>query len=143
MKKVILVGRSNNGKTSLSQKLNQQELAYKKTQTMEFSNHIIDTPGEYIENRRYYHAIISASVDCDVIGLLQAANEPDCIFPPGFGNFFNKPVIGIITKIDLERDTSAVEKILYAAGAQRIFRVSSVTTEGIKEITAYIEEKEY
>ncbi|SNS12698.1 ethanolamine utilization protein EutP [Anaerovirgula multivorans] len=142
MKKIILIGRSGNGKTSLSQKLNQQELSYKKTQTMEFSNHVLDTPGEYIENRRYYHAIISASVDCDVIGLLQAANECDCIFPPGFGSFFNKSVIGIITKIDLEKDTSVVEKILYAAGAQRIFKVSSVTAEGLKEIKTYLEKKE-
>ncbi|ABR46484.1 ethanolamine utilization protein, EutP [Alkaliphilus metalliredigens QYMF] len=140
MKKVILVGRTGSGKTSLSQRLNQQELIYKKTQAMEFSDRVLDTPGEYIENRRFYYAIISASADCDVIGILQAIDEPNCIFPPGFGNFFNKPVIGIITKIDLEHDSGNVESDLYAAGAQQIFRISAVTGEGLEELRVYMEE---
>ncbi|MCC5912248.1 MAG: EutP/PduV family microcompartment system protein [Clostridiaceae bacterium] len=141
MKKIILIGKSGNGKTSLSQRLNQQDLIYKKTQAMEFQKFILDTPGEYIENRRFYNALITGSVDCDVIGLLQAANESDHIFPPGFGNLFNKPIIGIITKTDLVATSVEVEQHLQQAGVERIFKVSALTEEGLKELKDYLEIK--
>lgn len=139
MKKMILIGRSGNGKTTLRQKLTNDELIYRKTQAMEFTDYILDTPGEYIEHRRFYHAIISAAVDCDVIALIQAADELDLSFPPGFGSFFNKPVIGILTKIDLDINSRKVEQALLSAGVQEIFKVSSITGEGLNEIKAYLE----
>lgn len=139
MKKIILIGKTENGKTTLRQKLNQQAVMYQKTQSMEYENSILDTPGEYMENRRFYNALITGSVDCDVIGLVQAANETYLTFPPGFGSMFNKPIIGIITKVDLVKEITETEKHLRQAGAERIFLFSAVTDEGLKEIQAYLQ----
>ena len=46
MKRAMLVGAIGCGKTTLTQRLKAQELKYNKTQAIEFSANIIDTPGE-------------------------------------------------------------------------------------------------
>ncbi len=51
MKKTILIGVSGCGKTTLVQRLNDEELKYKKTQMVEHHLNFIDTPGEYLERR--------------------------------------------------------------------------------------------
>ncbi|GAA0179882.1 EutP/PduV family microcompartment system protein [Clostridium sediminicola] len=143
MKKLILIGKSGCGKTTLTQVLYQKKIDYKKTQSMEYYENIIDTPGEYIENRRFYKALIVSSVDCDVIGLLQDCSKDDSIFPPNFSSIFAKPVIGIITKSDLcngEEKYKRAEEFLLSAGAQRIFKTSSYNNEGIDRIKEYLNE---
>ena len=50
--KIILIGRSMAGKTTLCQYLTNEELRYKKTQTIQVINKtMVDTPGEYFEHR--------------------------------------------------------------------------------------------
>ena len=63
MKTLLLAGKTGSGKTTLTQVLNEEFVQYKKTQSIEVCENIIDTPGEYIENRFYYKALIVASVD--------------------------------------------------------------------------------
>ena len=58
MKNIIFMGKTGSGKTTLCQKLDQLELKYKKTQSVELYNNAIDTPGEYMENRNLYNALI-------------------------------------------------------------------------------------
>ena len=51
-KRIILIGRSTAGKTTLCQRINNEELRYYKTQTVQVINqNMIDTPGEYLERR--------------------------------------------------------------------------------------------
>ncbi|XOS93529.1 EutP/PduV family microcompartment system protein [Brevibacillus laterosporus] len=64
---MMLVGRTGCGKTTLTQALMNTELSYRKTQMIETVENIIDTPGEYIENRNYYRALIVTSAECDLI----------------------------------------------------------------------------
>lgn len=138
----MLIGHIGCGKTSLTQALNDEELQYKKTQAMEFNNLVIDTPGEYIENRNYYNAIIASSVEADVIALLQPCNSRTSIFPPGFGRIFTKPVIGIISKVDLcseEEEIKINENYLREAGAERIFRISSTENIGVETLKEYLD----
>ncbi|WP_350342962.1 EutP/PduV family microcompartment system protein [Proteinivorax tanatarense] len=139
MKKLMLIGKTGSGKTSLSQRLNNRPLGYKKTQAIEYEQYILDTPGEYIENSRFYNALTTVAVDCDVIGLLQAANETYDAFPPGFGASFNKPIIGIITKIDLVENWSNAREELIQAGAKKIFPFSAITNEGLENIKDYLQ----
>lgn len=136
MKKLILIGRTGCGKTTLTQVLHDQNIDYKKTQAIEYSKNIIDTPGEYIENRALYRALIVSSADCDVIALLQDCTEEQSIFPPNFAAIFAKPVIGIITKTDLCNDESykKAENFLITAGVKNIFKTSSFNKNGINEI---------
>ncbi|WIF95541.1 EutP/PduV family microcompartment system protein [Caminicella sporogenes] len=139
MKKMILIGRTHSGKTTLIQVLNKSLMKYKKTQTIEYHNNILDTPGEYIENRRFYNALIISSFDCDVIGLVQDCTDCSCIFPPNFVSMFNKEVIGIITKIDCkEGNIKYAEKCLHSAGVSKVFKISSIKGYGIENIKKYL-----
>ena len=50
MKKIFLMGRSEAGKTSLTQALKGEELHYHKTQYTNTNEDTIDSPGEYAES---------------------------------------------------------------------------------------------
>ena len=45
MSRVIFIGKTGCGKTTLCQKLNELEIKYKKTQAVELYDNAIDTPG--------------------------------------------------------------------------------------------------
>ena len=60
MKKIILMGRSECGKTTLTQALKGDVIHYHKTQYINHYDVVIDTPGEYAENaawRRRWRSI--------------------------------------------------------------------------------------
>ena len=139
MKKIIFIGSIGSGKTTLIQALKKLDRKYKKTQAMEYYDNIVDTPGEYLENRRFYNALMLASYDCDIIALIQDSSNKRCVFPPNFSAIFTKPVIGIITKIDQEgMSIDDSSKCLKLAGAGDIFKTSSIKNEGIEEIQKHL-----
>ena len=139
MKKIVLMGRSEAGKTTLTQALKGEKLHYHKTQYNNAWDITIDTPGEYIESKKIAHALCSISFDSDVIGVLCAANEPYNVFCPGEIGFTTRPMIGIITKIDLPNaNIPMVTQWLKEAGCQKIFAVSNQTGEGIDELRDYL-----
>lgn len=140
MKKILLIGKSMCGKTTLTQRIHGLDIKYEKTQMLTYSNDILDTPGEYMENRMLYKALIVSSYDCDVIGMVQACDEEHNVFPPGFSTAFTKPVIGIVTKTDLGKDVKRAREILENAGAERVFAVSSYENEGIEKLVKYLED---
>lgn len=142
MKKVIFMGKTGCGKTTLCQKINDMDIKYKKTQSVEVYNKSIDTPGEYIENRFYYKALIVTSADADIIALVYDPTEEESYIPPGFASMFMKDVIGIITKIDLINDKDQIERaeeILKGAGVSQVFKVNTLDGTGIKELMDYME----
>ena len=51
MQRMMLIGPSQCGKTSLTQCLRGENIHYQKTQAIVWSQTTIDTPGEYLENR--------------------------------------------------------------------------------------------
>ena len=145
MKRVILIGETGSGKTTLMQLLNEWEIKYHKTQQVYFTDNVIDTPGEFILHRQYYNALNVTAAEADVIGLVQSAVETQQVFSPGFGSIFPKEIIGILTKIDLAQDSQQLEIVrqqLKSAGATRIFEISSVEKIGLQELVDYLEEDE-
>ena len=81
MKRLMLIGRSGAGKTTLVQCIKALPLEYSKTQVIQYSEEFIDLPGEYLENRGLYRAIIVTAAEADAIGLVvDAATEDNC-FP--------------------------------------------------------------
>ncbi|MBN3526463.1 EutP/PduV family microcompartment system protein [Paenibacillus apiarius] len=142
MKTIIFAGSTGSGKTTLCQWLHGQEIAYKKTQAVETFEQAIDTPGECIENRYLYKMLLVSSVDADVIGLVQDCTREESYFPPAFATVFAKPVIGIVTKVELARtdeDIAQARSYLQAAGAERIFEVSTMENVGVEALRAYLE----
>jgi len=141
MKKLILVGRSGAGKTTLTQRLRGRKLIYEKTQSVEYGFDLIDTPGEYSETKHLSHAISLYAYEADVVGLLLSATEDLCLFPPNITTMVNREVIGIITKIDDENaNVEYAEMRLRLTGCDKIFKISSYTNEGIDELIKYLSE---
>ena len=116
MKKLFLMGRSEAGKTSLTQALKGEELHYIKTQYTNTQDDTIDSPGEYAESKRFSVGLACFSFEADVIAMVQAADEPFNLFGP------------------------MVKQWLINAGCEKIFLVNNVTREGIDELMEYLRE---
>ena len=142
MKKIILMGNSFCGKTTLCQRLAGKQLVYKKTQAIEVVASAIVTPGEYLENRGMYKALVVTAVEADVILFVQDATDSRFRFSPGQASMFANLVVGVVTKTDLatEAQVEQAESLLRLAGASRVFRVSAVTGEGMEELTNWLSE---
>ena len=98
MKKLFLMGRSEAGKTSLTQALKGEELHYVKTQYTNTSEDTIDSPGEYAESKRFSVGLACFSFEADVVAIVQSADEPFNLFSDSLRAFILRPLIGIITK---------------------------------------------
>lgn len=143
MKRIMLVGRSEAGKTTLTQALMGRDIKYEKTQYIEYGNLIIDTPGEYIQTKELGSGLAVYSYESDVIGLLISATEPFSLYPPNITGQVNREVIGIVTKIDKEdANPEQAERWLKLCGCKKIFKVSSYTGEGIHELLAFLTKKQ-
>lgn len=137
MKKIMFIGMSGSGKTTLYQKLAFEQIRYDKTQAIEFHKNVIDTPGEYLENRNYYSALMVTSAEADIVALVMDCKSLNNAFPPGFARMFTKPIIGIVTKIDLmkeDRDSGFAEESLRLAGADEIFKISTLDNIKVEEL---------
>ena len=143
MKKLILIGRSEAGKTTLTQALKGETITYQKTQYINYYDVIIDTPGEYAQTAKLGRALALLSYEADVVGLLLAANEPYSLYPPNITCMVNREVIGIVTKIDREdADPEQAARWLRLTGCKKIFFVNSRASEGVAEILEYLSEPE-
>ena len=142
MKKIIFMGKSRSGKTTLCQRLHALSVNYLKTQAVINYAHAIDTPGEYLENRHYYSALIVSSADAKIIGIVADPTEDENYIPPAFAMTFAKPVIGIISKIDIASSLQIkkAESALKRGGITKIFKVDSITNKGIDALFSYLEE---
>ncbi len=141
MKKLFLMGRSEAGKTSLTQVLKGEELHYIKTQYTNTDEDVIDTPGEYAESKRFSVGLACFSFEADVVAMVQAADEPYNLFSPCLRSFILRPLIGIITKTDSPyANIPMVEQWMINAGCSPIFYVNNVNGEGVEELMKYLEE---
>ena len=141
MKKIVLMGRSEAGKTTLTQALKGEKIRYHKTQYVNNFDVIIDTPGEYAQTKHLGHALALYTEEADVVGLLVSAIEPYSLYPPCITNMCNREVIGIITKIDHpEANVERARRWLELAGCRTIFCVDSKTGEGVSDILEHLRE---
>ena len=139
MKKLILMGKSESGKTSLIEALRGEQIVYKKTQYIDYSQDFMDTPGEYTEGNDLGGALAVYSYEADVVGLVLAATDDFCIFPPACAPVANRPVIGVVTKCDREdARPDLAEMRLLLCGCERIFFTSAKTGQGIDELLSYL-----
>lgn len=139
MKKIILMGRSEAGKTTLTQALKGEKIKYHKTQYVNRFDVITDTPGEYIQAKHLGNALAMYSFEADVVGLLISAREPYSLFPPAVTPICNRDVIGIITQINSKgADVPQARRWLEIAGCRKIFEVDSKTGEGVEAICEYL-----
>lgn len=140
MKRIMLVGSIGCGKTTFCQAINGLDLKYKKTQAIEIINSVIDTPGEYLEHRSFLQALVVTSVEVDVVIFMQDPLQQRNMFSPGMAAAFPVPVIGVISKTDSATadEIDQAFQLLTLAGAHPIFKVSSITNQGLKDFIAYL-----
>lgn len=142
MRKIMFVGRSEAGKTTLKQALKGETITYHKTQYVNHYDVIIDTPGEYAETKNLAGALATYSCESDVIGLLMDATEPFSLYPPNITGASNREVVGVVTKIDHPiADPEQAAEWLRLAGCKKVFFVSSYTGKGISDILDYLAEE--
>ena len=124
MKKIMFVGRTGSGKTTLTQALKGKKITYHKTQYINNFDVIIDTPGEYAENKTLARALILYSYEADIIGLLMSSLENYSLYSPNIAAGETREVIGIVTQIDHENArTDLAEMWLRLSGCKKIFNI--------------------
>lgn len=147
MRKIMMIGKIGCGKTTLSQRLLGEQVRYQKTQSIQvIGDDILDTPGEYLEQKQFYSALIVTAAEADVILLLLSAADEQNAFSPRMNSMFGgKTVIGVLTKTDLCQDPdclSAGHEILENAGAEEIFEVGFGDEAGVARLRERIEREE-
>ena len=140
-RKIVLMGRSEAGKTTLTQALKGRKIEYHKTQYVNNYDVIIDTPGEYAQTSWLAHALALYTYEADVVGLLCSSTEQYTLFPPCCTATCNRECVGIVTKInDPNGNPDRAEAWLRRAGCRTVFRVDSKTGEGIPAILEHLRE---
>lgn len=144
-KRIMLIGNSRTGKTSLANRINSEDFEVMKSQAICYGENTIDTPGEYLESPMMHKYIISASQDADAVIFVQSFDQPVFSFPPNFAQVFNTKKIGVITKNDLEDKRNDLEMLrsnFKEIGLEEPFFItSSKTGEGIEELKEYLLKK--
>ena len=113
-RKIILVGRSRCGKTTLIRRLHNLDMEYHKTQSIEAWADAIDTPGEYTDTPFFSRgAAITPAYDADIVCFCHDCGNDICRLPQMFSMSFARPVIGIVTKADTD-DTPTEQAVTTA-----------------------------
>lgn len=145
-KRIMLIGNSRTGKTSLANHINSEDFEVMKSQAICYGENTIDTPGEYLESPMMHKYIISAAQDADAVIFVQSFDQPIFSFPPNFAQVFNTRRIGVITKNDLDEKRNDLAVLLSnfreIGLAEPFFVISSKTGEGVEELKEYLLRKD-
>lgn len=99
----MLIGSIGAGKTTLTNALLNKNIDARKTQSLNYDEWIVDTPGEYLENPMHYGNIMATSLEVTHVFYIQDATSHKLSFPPRFGSAFSELAVGVITKADDEK----------------------------------------
>jgi ethanolamine utilization protein EutP len=99
-----VIGEVDAGKSALITRLVNPEGNQRKTQApIYYPGSVIDTPGEYVDNRAWNGPLLSTISSVNTIVYLQPANAKHFSAPPGLLRVYpNKKLIGVISKVDID-----------------------------------------
>ncbi|MGZ9585200.1 EutP/PduV family microcompartment system protein [Paenibacillus marinisediminis] len=147
MNRIMIIGSVGAGKSSLMHALFEDERPARKTQSLEYREWLIDTPGEYSENPLYYRSLMATSFEARLLVIVQDSTVRRMTLPPGFASGFPIPAIGILTKIDHPHaDIALAEQLLRVALPQgELWHTSSHTRHNIdplrERLLSFIEDR--
>lgn len=136
MRKVMIIGAVGAGKSTLIKALFGESGPAAKTQSLQYRDWLIDTPGEYSENPLYYRSLMATSHEAAAVVLVQDATRDKNYFPPGFELGFPVLTMGAVTKIDHPRADidRAIALLRQPLPEGEIFLTSAASTEGIQRL---------
>lgn len=143
-KRIMIIGPSNCGKTTLVNALNDNEGKVRPTQELTYGKKTIDVPGAYLENGSMHKHIIAIAQDASHIFMLVDQSNCIDIYPPGFATCFTCPVIGIITKSDLclINEEKCMQQLKDIGISEPYFKISFPLEKGIDDLEKYLMEKD-
>lgn len=117
----------------------------RKTQSIVFCNGAIDTPGEYAQIPRFYSALVVTAMEAAAVIIVQDATDLKIALPPGFAGMFARPVIGVVTKMDVPGVDKAksMGRLREVGVREPVFFVSAHTGEGLTELVEYLAERRF
>jgi ethanolamine utilization protein EutP len=139
-KRIMVVGPTQAGKSTLVNVLNDADRPLKKTQDVIYGVNTIDTPGSYIENASMYKYLIATAQTASHVLLLIDSSRLIDVYPPGFAKTFTCPVIGVITKTDLiaENANVCIQKLQRIGVSEPYFWISLKDNTGIASLKNYL-----
>lgn len=139
-KRIMVIGPTACGKTTLVNVLNEEDKPIRKTQNLIYGKNTIDVPGAYIENTWMYKYLISAMQDASHVLILVDQSKPAEVYSPGFAKVFRCPVIGVITKADVMpgNEAKCLQQLKEIGAADPYFKISVQQGVGISALKEYL-----
>ena len=143
-KRIMVVGPTQSGKSTLTNVLNDAERPLKKTQDVIYGKNTIDTPGSYIESPSMYKYLIATAQTASHVLLLVDQSRPIEVYPPGFAKTFTCPVLGVITKIDLAPQNAklSIQQLKRIGVSEPYFWISLKDNTGVEALKEYLLRKQ-
>ncbi len=136
-RRVMLVGATGCGKRSLAGVLNGSLESQLHSPDIIFKGRTVVIPGGFLENPSMYRHVITMAQNSasHLLFLVDGTSSIDA-GPPDFARMFNCPVVGVVTKCDLEKidREMAVRQMERLGVCEPYFFVSSKSRQGVKEL---------
>lgn len=139
-KRIMVIGPTGCGKTTLVNALNDYDGPLRKTQDIIYGKNTIDIPGSYIENAWMYKHIIAAAQDASHVLILVDQSRCADVYSPGFAKAFRVPVTGVITKCDLmeENEEMCISQLKKIGISEPYFKISVPSGKNIKALKEHL-----
>lgn len=143
-KRIMIIGPSKSGKTTLANILNDDIGPVKHSQDVIYGKYTIDVPSAYLENTWMYKHLIALSQDASHVLITVDAEKKHDVYSPGFAEAFNCPVIGVITKIDLVTEHKNIwDNILNEMNISKpYFEISAITSQNIEALKIHLKKSD-
>lgn len=139
-KRIMVIGPKGCGKTTLVNYINDYDGPLRRTQDTIYTDKTIDVPSAYIENAWMYKHIIAMAQDASCILLLLDQSNTTEVYSHGFARAFRCPVIGVITKCDLNPENREIcnRQFEFIGVREPFFPISVKEDIGLDELEEYL-----